>query len=127
MSQIRISIQSAKFSFRWRLVFSSILRGGLKSVGVLMNALGDNALGAIAADNGITLTQLAIAWVLSRGEDIVPISGAHTRKQLKETLGALEVRLSAEDLARIDQVFGEYKIAGERYPEPQMRVLDSEH
>jgi aryl-alcohol dehydrogenase-like predicted oxidoreductase len=85
-----------------------------------------DALGRVAEGKGVTPTQLAIAWVLSRGEDIVPIPGARTRKQLEETLGALEVKLSSEDLASIDRALSQNEIAGERYGAPQMRGLDSE-
>lgn len=85
-----------------------------------------NALGAIARQKGITPTQLAVAWVLARGQDIVPIPGARTRKQLEETLGSLEVQLGAGDLAAVDRAFAEHEIAGPRYDEAQMKVLDSE-
>lgn len=64
-------------------------------------ALAD-ALAAVAADQGVTGAQLAIAWVLARGEDVVPLVGARRRDRLAESLDALDVVLSAEDLARIE-------------------------
>lgn len=81
-------------------------------------------LESLAAAKGCTATQLAVAWVLSRGSYIVPLIGARTRKQLKESLGALDLRLSAEELAEIES--GVPAVAGTRYPEAQMRHLDSE-
>jgi aryl-alcohol dehydrogenase-like predicted oxidoreductase len=84
------------------------------------------ALRAIAEAKGITVAQLAIAWVLSRGEDIVPLVGARTRERLSEALGALEVELTDEDLTRIEQAVPAGAAAGARYPEAAMADLDSE-
>ncbi|HEV2274682.1 MAG TPA: aldo/keto reductase [Acidobacteriaceae bacterium] len=83
-------------------------------------------LGAIAAEMRITPAQLAIAWVAAQGRDIVPVPGARTRNQLEAALGALEVQLSPRDLAAVDRVFAEHQVAGARYGEAQMKVLDSE-
>ena len=83
-------------------------------------------LQSLAADKGVTASQLAIAWVLARGESIVPLVGARTRAQLEESLGALQVRLSPADLARIEEAIPTGAVAGTRYPEPQMKILDSE-
>jgi aryl-alcohol dehydrogenase-like predicted oxidoreductase len=83
-------------------------------------------LRAIAETKGASVAQVAIAWVLSRGEDIVPLIGARRRDQLHEALGALEVKLSAEDLERIDEAVPAEGVAGSRYDEPQMAHLDSE-
>lgn len=85
-----------------------------------------DALAKVAAEKGVTSTQLAIAWVLARGRSIVPVMGARTRVQLNETLGALEVALSAADLARIAEAVPAEAVSGARYAEPQMRMLDSE-
>jgi aryl-alcohol dehydrogenase-like predicted oxidoreductase len=85
-----------------------------------------DALRAIADDKGVTVAQLAIAWVLSRGEDMVPLVGARTRKRWDEAKGALDVKLSADDLARIDAAAPEDAIVGTRYAAPQMAMLDSE-
>jgi aryl-alcohol dehydrogenase-like predicted oxidoreductase len=82
------------------------------------------ALQTLAAEKNITPAQLAIAWVLAKDKSIVPVIGARTRKQLAEALGAMEVRLSAEELARIDASVP--AVAGSRYNEEQMKVLDSE-
>jgi aryl-alcohol dehydrogenase-like predicted oxidoreductase len=84
------------------------------------------ALGAIAADKGATTAQIAIAWVLSRGDDIVPLVGARRRERLHEALGALSVELTAEDFARIERAIPPGAAAGDRYAEPQMAHLDSE-
>jgi aryl-alcohol dehydrogenase-like predicted oxidoreductase len=84
------------------------------------------ALRTVAAEMGVTPSQLAIAWVLSKRPDIVPVIGARTRSQLSESLGALEVRLSPEDLARIEMTVAPELVAGTRYDEGQMKVLDSE-
>ena len=84
------------------------------------------ALGAIAADKGATTAQVAIAWVLHRGEDIVPLVGARRRERLHEALGALDVELTDEDLARIEEAVPPDAAAGERYAAPQMAQLDSE-
>ncbi|MET9874204.1 aldo/keto reductase [Actinacidiphila glaucinigra] len=85
------------------------------------------ALRKIAEQKGVTVAQTAIAWVLSRGEDIVPLVGARTRERLAEALGALDVALDADDLAAIETAVPADAAAGERYPQSQMAHLDSEH
>jgi aryl-alcohol dehydrogenase-like predicted oxidoreductase len=80
----------------------------------------------IAAAKGITQVQLAIAWVLAKKESIVPVIGARTRTQLKESLGALYVKLSPDDIAAVEAAVPAEAVAGTRYDEHQMRVLDSE-
>lgn len=84
------------------------------------------ALRAIAEAKGVTVAQIAIAWVLARGEDIVPLIGARRRERLSEALGALNVTLSADDLARIEQAVPAGAAHGERYAAEQMAHLDSE-
>jgi aryl-alcohol dehydrogenase-like predicted oxidoreductase len=84
------------------------------------------ALRAIAEDRDVTVAQIAIAWVLTRGDDIVPLIGARTRARLDEALRALEVELSDEDLRRIEEAVPPGAAAGERYPEHGMATLDSE-
>ncbi len=84
------------------------------------------ALGAIAQDKGVTTAQLATAWVLAQGSSIIPVVGARTRAQLQETLGALSITLSADDLARIERAVPADAVAGTRYDEHLMRMLDSE-
>ena len=83
-------------------------------------------LQAFAASRGITPTQLAIAWVLAKGESIIPVMGARRRTQLEETLGALEIRLTPTDLAELEARVPADQIAGTRYDERQMQALDSE-
>ena len=85
-----------------------------------------DALASLALQKAITPVQLALAWVLARGNDIVPIPGARTRRQLDEAMGALTVNLSADDIAKIDAVNNEHQIAGTRYDARQMKTLDSE-
>ncbi len=84
------------------------------------------AIRGIAEAKGATVAQVAIAWVLSRGEDVVPLVGARRRERLEEALGALEVELSADDLAAIEQAVPAGAAAGERYDDQQMAILDSE-
>ncbi len=84
------------------------------------------ALRKVAAEAGCTASQLAIAWVLAKGPGIVPLIGARTRAQLAESLGALEVKLSGDDIARIEAAVPPDAVAGTRYDERQMRMLDSE-
>jgi aryl-alcohol dehydrogenase-like predicted oxidoreductase len=84
------------------------------------------ALREVASEKGLTVPQLAIAWVLSRGEDIVPLVGARRRERLTEALGALEVRLTREDLARLERVLPSDAIRGDRYDAHAMGSLDSE-
>jgi len=85
-----------------------------------------NDLKEVAAEKGLTPAQLAIAWVLAKRRRIVPVIGARTRKQLAESLAALQAKLSAADLARIEEAIPPSAIAGTRYDERQMRMLDSE-
>ena len=84
------------------------------------------SLRAIARERGLTVPQLAIAWVQARGEDIFPLIGARRRERLDEALGALEVRLSSADLARIDAAVPAGAAKGERYDAHAMMTLDSE-
>ena len=69
---------------------------------------------------------MAIAWVLSRGGDIVPLIGARRRERLQEALGALDLELSEDDRGRIEEAVPPGAAAGERYAAPQMAMLDSE-
>ena len=85
-----------------------------------------DALRTIADAKGVTVAQIAIAWVLSGGDDIVPLIGARRRDRLSEALGALDVLLDDEDLAAIDEAVPAGAAAGDRYPEAQMALLDSE-
>jgi aryl-alcohol dehydrogenase-like predicted oxidoreductase len=83
-------------------------------------------LNRMAAARGVMPAQLAIAWVLAKDETIVPVIGARTRKQLEESLGALEIQLMAEEIARLEEAIPASAVAGTRYAEMQMRMLDSE-
>ncbi len=84
------------------------------------------ALESLAAEKGVRPARLAIAWVLAKGQAIVPVLGARTRAQLDETLGALDLDLSPEEIARIEEAVPASQVAGTRYDPHQMRVLDSE-
>ena len=79
---------------------------------------------AIASERGCTPAQLALAWLLARGEDIVPIPGTRSIQRLEENLGALDVRLSAEDVARLDHELPPGAALGERYPQASMRAVN---
>lgn len=85
-----------------------------------------DALRKLAAEHGLQPAQLAVAWVLARGPRIIPVMGARTRKQLAESLSALEVKLTAADLAHIEATIPASAVAGTRYDERQMSSLDSE-
>jgi aryl-alcohol dehydrogenase-like predicted oxidoreductase len=80
----------------------------------------------LAGQKGVSASQLAIAWVLAQGTNIVPVIGARTRAQLQEALGALDVELSSEERKRIEAAVPASAVHGTRYPEQQMQVLDSE-
>ena len=84
------------------------------------------ALRAVAASRGVTVAQIAIAWVMAQGDDIVALVGARRRDRLTEALGAVDVRLTVEDLAAIEQAIPAGAAAGERYNRQQMHLLDSE-
>jgi aryl-alcohol dehydrogenase-like predicted oxidoreductase len=79
---------------------------------------------AMARDKGCTPSQLALAWVLAQGDDIVPIPGTKQRKYVEENVRALEVRLTGADLARIDRLLPPGAAAGTRYPEAGMRAVN---
>jgi len=78
---------------------------------------------SLAREKGCTPAQLALAWVLAQGEDVVPIRGTKRRTYLDENLGALDVRLAAGDLRRIDEAAPPGVAAGARYPEFAMAVI----
>jgi aryl-alcohol dehydrogenase-like predicted oxidoreductase len=81
-------------------------------------------IGRMAEEKGCTPAQLALAWVLAQGPDVVPIPGTKRRRYLEENLGALDVRLSPDDLARIDGILPPGAAAGTRYPEQGMRAVN---
>jgi aryl-alcohol dehydrogenase-like predicted oxidoreductase len=80
---------------------------------------------ALAEGKGVTPSQLAIAWVLAQGDDVVPIPGTKRRRYLEENLGALEVELTAEDLAAIERVTPRGSVAGARYNPEMMANVDT--
>jgi aryl-alcohol dehydrogenase-like predicted oxidoreductase len=84
------------------------------------------ALEQIAAQRGVTAAQLAIAWVLSRGSDIIPLIGTKRRSRLAEALGALDLTLTAGELAAIEEAVPAGEVAGDRYDSHGMATLDSE-
>jgi aryl-alcohol dehydrogenase-like predicted oxidoreductase len=84
------------------------------------------ALRRIAEAKGVTVAQLAIAWVLARGDDIVPVIGARREHRLAEALGALDVTLTDDDLAAIERAAPKGAAIGDRYNAHQMAALDSE-
>jgi aryl-alcohol dehydrogenase-like predicted oxidoreductase len=81
-------------------------------------------VGEIAKRKGCTPAQLALAWVLAQGGDVVPIFGTKTRRRLAENLGAAGVDLTAEDLGRIEEVFPKGAASGLRYPEAMMSLVN---
>jgi aryl-alcohol dehydrogenase-like predicted oxidoreductase len=83
-------------------------------------------LRSVADAKGATVAQVAIAWVLSRGPEIVPLIGARRRDRLDEALGALDIELTADDLKAIEDAVPAGAAAGDRYNEHQMALLDSE-
>ncbi len=85
-----------------------------------------DALVAVANERGVTAVQMAIAWVMRRGEEIVPLLGSRTVAQVKEALGALEVRLTEDEMARLEEAVPAEKVQGTRYDRVAMTHLDSE-
>jgi aryl-alcohol dehydrogenase-like predicted oxidoreductase len=78
----------------------------------------------IARAKGVKPVQLALAWVLAQGEDIIPIPGTTRREHLEENLEALDIELSADDLARIDAVAPKGAASGSRYPEAALQFVN---
>jgi aryl-alcohol dehydrogenase-like predicted oxidoreductase len=85
-----------------------------------------DALRQIAEARGVSVAQVAIAWVLAQGDDIVPLVGARRRDRLAEALGAIDVTLSPGDIAAIEKAVPKGAASGARYPAPAMADLDSE-
>ncbi|WP_267381651.1 MULTISPECIES: aldo/keto reductase [unclassified Sphingomonas] len=82
-------------------------------------------IGEMAAEKGCTPAQLALAWVIAQGEDIVPIPGTKRRRYLEDNVGALAVTLSDADLARIDAILPPGAASGARYPDATMATIDA--
>ena len=78
----------------------------------------------VAREKNCSPAQLALAWVLAQGEEIVPIPGTKRRKYLQENLGALEVNLTSTDLAQINEVAPRDAFSGPRYNEPMMKMVN---
>lgn len=78
----------------------------------------------LAAPRSCTPSQLALAWVMAQGEDIVPIPGTKRARYLDDNLGAVNVRLTPDDLAQIEAIRPADAVAGERYPAQAMRAID---
>jgi aryl-alcohol dehydrogenase-like predicted oxidoreductase len=85
-----------------------------------------DALREVAEARDATVAQVAIAWVASRGSDVIPLVGARRRERLEEALGAASLTLSEEDLAAIERAVPAGAVAGARYPDAQIAHLDSE-
>ncbi|ONF65528.1 aldo/keto reductase [Amycolatopsis keratiniphila] len=82
-----------------------------------------DALRALAEQKGVTAGQLALAWVQAQGDDVVPIPGTKRRKYLEENVASVGLKLTAEDIAAIEEAVPADAVAGERYPEASMRML----
>jgi len=84
-----------------------------------------NKVEEIAKEKRCTPSQLALAWVLAQGDDIVPIPGTKRTKYLEDNAGALDVELTPEDLHRIEETFPHGVAAGLRYPEQMMHLVNA--
>ena len=113
------SVPQAKGDFRARLP-------RFTGENLAKNQVLAQALKELAEGRGVTAVQMAIAWVLAKGEDIVPVIGSRKVAQVNEALGALDVQLSAEEIARLEAAVPASEIAGSRYDPHQMAMLDSE-
>jgi aryl-alcohol dehydrogenase-like predicted oxidoreductase len=80
----------------------------------------------IARSKGCSTTQLALAWLLAKGDDIVPIPGTKRRRYLEENVAAVDIALTAQDVAALDEAFPPGAAAGMRYPPESMRLLETE-
>ena len=80
------------------------------------------ALQAMAMEKGISLSQLALAWALSRGEDIIPLMGMSRRSRIQDNLKALDVVLGRDEILEIDRIVPNGEFLGERYPPALMRL-----
>ncbi len=78
----------------------------------------------LAAKKGVTAGQIAIAWLLHQGPDVVPIPGSKTRPHLEENAGAADVSLSATEMASLDAALGSGQVSGPRYNPKQMAMVD---
>ena len=78
----------------------------------------------MAREKGCTPSQLALAWLLAQGEDVVPIPGTKKRTRLEENVGAVDLLITAEDRARIDAILPPGAAAGSRYDAPEMQSLN---
>jgi aryl-alcohol dehydrogenase-like predicted oxidoreductase len=85
-----------------------------------------DSLRALAEAREVTVAQIAIAWVLAQGPEIVALVGARTTEQLREALGAVQLELSPHDVAELERAVPRNAVVGDRYPAHQMSVLDSE-
>jgi aryl-alcohol dehydrogenase-like predicted oxidoreductase len=83
-----------------------------------------NRIEELAKRNGCTLAQLAISWVLARGEDIIPIPGTKKLTYLEENLAAADIKLSTRDMSELEKVVPAGAVAGARYTEQAMRSID---
>lgn len=83
-----------------------------------------NALAEVAAKKDITTGQLALAWLLAKGDDIIPIPGTKRRKYLQENAAAADVHLSADDVLAIEKLMEGYEISGERYSEGALKLVN---
>jgi aryl-alcohol dehydrogenase-like predicted oxidoreductase len=83
-------------------------------------------LETIAKEKGVSSAQLAIAWALTRGDDIIPLVGTKNRKRLGEAVQAMQIKLSKDELKQIEAAVPASAVAGTRYDERQMQMLDSE-
>lgn len=80
---------------------------------------------ALAADKGVTASQLALAWILAKGEEFLPIVGTKRRTYLQENIGALDITLTPDDLAQIEAISPKDAVAGLRYPEAMMKLVNA--
>jgi len=88
------------------------------------NVRAASAVRELAATKGVTAGQIAIAWLLHQGPDVVPIPGSKTRRHLEENVGAADVSLSVADVASLDAALGSGKVSGPRYNPKQMAMVD---
>jgi aryl-alcohol dehydrogenase-like predicted oxidoreductase len=79
---------------------------------------------AVAARKGVTAGQMALSWVMAKGEDVVPIPGTKRRKYLEENAAAVAIKLSAAEISELEEAVPEDEIVGDRYAEGSMKTID---